>query len=249
MVNDKDPAAHVTYSWDRGTTWTKYTFLTDGRKLKVTSLDTEPESTTQRMLLRGVLINSSGKPERGEAIVHLDFSPTMSRVCDPKNDFEWWTLSAGEGSDVCYMGQLMKLQRRKATAVCSVSDHFSDPEFESKHCECTRQDFECNINYELDEKSRECILVGEPPRQPTFCPTGTMWKKPAPYRSIGGTECRGGLKLDTPTEEPCVDSTYTLCYNFLYSLERSASPHHARRWRRGRGRRGRRGRLVHGHFR
>lgn len=74
MANDERPTDVVLFSTDQGLNWNEYNF---GESMRVHSIVTVPEDTSQRIILFG---SYPGSPDKTVS-VHIDFSSLIKRQC------------------------------------------------------------------------------------------------------------------------------------------------------------------------
>jgi hypothetical protein len=105
------------------------------------------------------------------------------------DDFELWN-PLGER---CLFGRKVEYYRRIEGKDCFIGRVVDQPMNDTKTCECTKQDFECEYNYYRDE-SGDCILhPGALPLENRNCSgvEETIWERTA-YRKIPISTCAGG---------------------------------------------------------
>ncbi|KAF5021840.1 hypothetical protein F66182_6133 [Fusarium sp. NRRL 66182] len=191
----------VSYSTDEGKTWTDYEF----NDKEVTVLDlTSVHSGASRNFV--VWYRTDDKKQFA---VNLDFTGLTDQACkyseDPKSsDYDLWSPKHPLQDDDCLFGHKAKYLRKKTERNC-----FNEVSMSRlrgyENCECTRRDFECAYNYELDNHG-QCSLV--PGHQPLsgeeWCKqnaNATSWFEPTGYRRIPLTTCEGGQELDKMSTE------------------------------------------------
>ncbi|GAA5912886.1 vacuolar protein sorting/targeting protein 10 [Sporobolomyces salmoneus] len=203
LANDEDATDHATYSLNEGLSWQDYNF---GERIRVKSIVTVPMDTSRKFILFGTA------PDRPEATVaiHLDFSSVTNVKCKldlahpDRDDFELWTPSESR-DEPCLFGMQTYYHRRVRDRSCFVGERLPQPAKIEKHCPCSRQDFECEFNYRLDDKN-ECVLV--PGARPLEADQTCTWDQPfwydrTPYRKIPHSQCEGGLALDRGSAHVC----------------------------------------------
>jgi hypothetical protein len=193
LVDNEKPTDKVLFSFDFGATIEEYN-LTE--TIRVKTLITDEDSTSQNLNLFGFLRNS-----REFVSINFNLDSIFNRTCEDK-DFESWKL---EVNGECAMGATTNFQRIIAGKQCFVKRKLAHPE--NKHCPCTKDDFECDINYELSRDSKCTLVAGEKdPLIPQIC-TG-KYKGSSGYRKIPGNQCIDGLTLDDLVEKDCPFQPY-----------------------------------------
>ncbi|WZH39894.1 Carboxypeptidase y-sorting pep1 [Fusarium acuminatum] len=190
----------VSYSTDEGNKWTDHEFS----KTEVTIQDlTSVVSGTSRNFL--VWYRTDDKKL---FTANLDFTGLADKPCkyseDDSSDYDLWSPRHPLQSDDCLFGHKAKYLRKKTDRKCYNEASMSRLRGH-ENCECTRRDYECAYNFELDNHG-QCKLVpghdalsGE-----DWCkqnPNATSWFGPTGYRRIPLTTCDGGQELDKTSEE------------------------------------------------
>ncbi|KAJ3218576.1 vacuolar protein sorting/targeting protein PEP1 [Clydaea vesicula] len=193
LVKDEKPTDTIYYSWDFGSSWGLYRF--SSIPIKIFELNSEPTSTSVKFFISGVYESSSIK----SVLVGVDFSNIFSRECSKDNrDFEKWNV----GKNSCFLGNEVSYWRRKNDAVCTVHKEFQELDKETKVCECTKDDFECDKNFWRNTEGK-CVLMGRDPSQPHDCQT--TYKSSNGYRRIALSKCVGGENLEMQIDRKCND--------------------------------------------
>ncbi|KAJ1917651.1 vacuolar protein sorting/targeting protein PEP1 [Tieghemiomyces parasiticus] len=206
LIDDAAATNSVVYSWDRGTTWTSYTF--SPQPVRATALTAVPDGTGLRVVVRGYQLSGSG--EHRTDLAWIDFAGTDLRRCrldrhdESASDFELWQPGILD-ADACHLGRSTRYWRRKAAAQCTVGGEFELPITEGKRCACTRADFECDDHYWRDDRG-VCQLYGQDPRRPAHCPAGSHYEGSTGYRKLPSSHCEGGVSLTEPIEKACDDN-------------------------------------------
>ncbi|KAF5973838.1 carboxypeptidase Y-sorting PEP1 precursor [Fusarium coicis] len=193
----------VSYSTDEGNTWTDYKF-TD-KEVTIQDLTSVHSGTSRNFL---VWYQTDDKKLFA---ANLDFTGLTNQPCkysdDSSSDYDLWSPKHPLQNDDCLFGHKAKYLRKKTDRKCYNQASMSRLR-EYENCECTRRDFECAYNFELDNHG-QCSLVpdhdaisGE-----EWCkqhPNETSYFDPTGYRRIPLTTCEGGQELDkTSTEHAC----------------------------------------------
>ncbi|KAI1770918.1 Oligoxyloglucan reducing end-specific cellobiohydrolase [Hypoxylon cercidicola] len=194
----------ISYSLDQGDTWEDYTFSeTD---VVITDITTLRSGSSRNFILWG---------HQGSKLftVNVDFSGLASEPCknddddEEKSDYELWSPHHPLQPRDCLFGHKNYYLRKKKDRKCYNSRKLQ-PLFSVENCECTRQDFECDYNFEMD-KHGQCKLVdGLQPLDPEqVCrenPDEFEYFEPSGFRRIPLTTCKGGFEADKVLEShPC----------------------------------------------
>ncbi|KAI9850164.1 MAG: vacuolar protein sorting/targeting protein PEP1, partial [Vezdaea acicularis] len=186
-VNDEETTDEIVYSIDHGHNWIKADLGLEGEKVRARMLTTTPDSTTQKFLLVASMIAGS---KSKHYIFTIDFAGLHERTCK-SSDFERWNARVDKSGDpICVMGEQQFYERRKADAECFVNRDFKDPVPDTKPCDCTEEDFECDFNFERSFDGETCILSGK-----LDVPTGACknpedtFKGTSGWRRIPGNNC------------------------------------------------------------
>lgn len=208
IVNDEDPTNHIRYSWNEGETWINYDFSQD--KIRVEWLTTDPDSTSQTVIVIGNRKNANGKTET--VLVHIDFSGIHERECEI-SDFESWSPHSDDSD--CLLGRQISYYRRKQYSECAINNSDVNPIITS-NCQCTFSDFECDYNYERNPATGKCEIIHPSLEEPNDCKPGESYIGPSGYRKIAGDSCINGIDLSKPKSKPC-----TLEHSFIRAYKNS----------------------------
>ncbi|RSL56614.1 Vacuolar protein sorting/targeting protein 10 [Fusarium sp. AF-6] len=191
----------VSYSLDEGETWNEYEF-TDK---EVTILDLTSVKTGAA---RNFLVWCRSDDKRLFA-VNIDFTGLTDKACEysadaSASDYELWSPKHPLQKNDCFFGHVAKYLRKKKDRKC-----FNKATLSLLHgyenCECTRRDFECAYNFELDNHGQCSLVPGfEPLSGEDWCkqnPNETTWFEPTGYRRLPLTTCKNGVELDKTSEE------------------------------------------------
>ncbi|PFH60675.1 hypothetical protein XA68_10545 [Ophiocordyceps unilateralis] len=195
----------VSYSLDEGKTWMDHQFSdSDVTVLDITTL----KSGTSRNFL---LWCKSGNNKA--FAVNLDFSGLASKACKldkeavSDSDYYLWSPKHPLQDDDCLFGHVARYLRKKTDRKC-YNDQSLHRLFDHTDCACSRRDYECAYNYELDQHGQCRLVAGlKPLAGEEWCakhPNATSWFEPTGYRKVPLSTCRGGTELDkTSTEHAC----------------------------------------------
>lgn len=200
------------YSLDLGDSWIDYQFSTD-KKYFVEDIATVPSDNSLKFIL---VVKDA---DVSNDIFTIDFTNVYPRQCDLPldtedsigDDYEFFTPQHPALKDRCLFGHETKYLRRKSTSNCFVG---MAPLYLAskvvKNCECTREDYECDYNYELS-KDGTCKLVAglESKKGDEICKNKDVneWWEPTGYRKLQRSTCDGGLLLDKWKSHACPGKT------------------------------------------
>ncbi|KAJ6150747.1 Vacuolar protein sorting/targeting protein 10 [Penicillium chermesinum] len=159
LVREQQPTKVIHYSLDEGRTWTDFQFAeTEMNIYKITTL---PSDTSKNFLLWGKEQDSS---KYKLATINLDFSGIWDRDCtldedtDENKDYYLWTPKHPAQQDNCFFGHVESYHRKKPDAHCWIGWREPHVHQVGGNCTCTRADFECDYNYEI-QSDGSCGLV------------------------------------------------------------------------------------------
>lgn len=198
IVKEDVPTGEVRYSLDEGQTWQTYDF---GETMVVNDITTVPSDTSRNFLLWGKIGDSI-------ATINIDFSGMKERSKQCKldeqhpesDDYKLWSPSHPLSEDNCLFGHVGQYHRKILDHDCYNGKEIKHLHNIAKNCSCTRNDFECDFNYQSDSNGA-CILVEglSPPDPLEVCkknPGLLEFNDPTGYRRIPLTTCEGGRELD-----------------------------------------------------
>ena len=183
----------ILYSKDQGKTWK--TLKIADEPVEIHDLITNPTDAS----LNFVLICS-------DFTIAIDFASMYKRQCsvDDSNDFGYKPVQHPDSK--CIFGHEVDYIYKK-NPECFVGMAPLENKYKiTKNCACTRDDYECDYNYELSENGVCKLGEGLSPLDPSdvcaknpdlvevFHPTG--------YRKISLSTCEGGKILDQPSSLP-----------------------------------------------
>ncbi|KAJ9669353.1 vacuolar protein sorting/targeting protein PEP1 [Coniosporium apollinis] len=212
IVQEEVPTNIVYYTLDEGDHWTEHQF--SEQKMQIAAISTVPSDNSLNFLLWGK--DTSGSANL--VTINLDFSglKERSKIChlDDKNpeaadsDYYLWEPRHPKQKDNCLFGHVSQYHRKKLESQCR-NDRNPIAKLHNikKNCECTREDFECDYNYQRANEG-SCVLVpGLQPANPErVCkenPDLIEFYDTTGYRRIPITTCEGGLEMDVSTPHPC----------------------------------------------
>ncbi|KAI1180534.1 hypothetical protein F4777DRAFT_251889 [Nemania sp. FL0916] len=182
----------VTYSLDRGASWHEQQFYES--EVIISDITTLPSGSTQSFVLWG---------NKGKELftINLDFSGLTDKPCvhdenDPeKSDYELWSPQHPLQPNGCLFGHKNWYLRKKNDRKC-YNDGELQKVYSSDTCECTREDYECAFNHELDSHNY-CTLIeglpaGDPEQECRDNPEAVEYHEPTGLRRIPLSTCKGG---------------------------------------------------------
>ncbi|KAL2212355.1 vacuolar protein sorting/targeting protein 10 [Sarocladium strictum] len=194
----------VSYSTDEGKTWKDYEFSSD--EVSVLDITTVRSGKSRNFLLWC-------RTDKNKIFsVNIDFTGLTDKACkmdeddSGKSDYFLWSPKHPFQDDDCLFGHVARYLRKKTDREC-----FNDKNlmrlYDYSDCACSRRDYECAYNYELDNHGQCSLVKGmEPlsPKEECRRNNATSWFEPTGYRRVPLSTCKGGNELDkTSTEHPC----------------------------------------------
>ncbi|KAI2616437.1 Oligoxyloglucan reducing end-specific cellobiohydrolase [Hypomontagnella submonticulosa] len=193
----------VSYSLDRGETWKDYTFSEN--EVVITDITTLRSVSSRNFLLWG---------HQGDRLitVNLDFSGLTSEPCkydedESKSDYVLWSPKHPSQKDGCLFGHKNFYLRKKTDRKC-----YNPNDLRQLHgvenCECTREDYECDYNYEMGSHGQCKLVDGLQPLDPVLAckedPDQIEYFEPSGFRRIPLTTCKNGFEADKALQShPC----------------------------------------------
>ncbi|KAJ0376659.1 vacuolar protein sorting/targeting protein PEP1 [Colletotrichum chrysophilum] len=187
------------YSTNGGKDWEEQKF--DDNEVKIMDITTVRSGSSRNFLLWC-------KSDKDEMFtVDIDFTSLTDKPCkyekNGESDYYTWSPKHPMQADNCLFGHVTEYLRKREDRNC-----FNDGRVERlpqiSNCTCTRPDFECDYNFELDNH-KQCSLV--PGKQPMsaeqWCkenPDAVEYYEPTGYRRIPLTTCVGGQELDKQSQ-------------------------------------------------
>ncbi|KAI1634357.1 vacuolar protein sorting [Biscogniauxia mediterranea] len=194
----------VSYSLDRGETWQEKEFAESD--VVITDITTLRSGSSRNFILWG---------HQGDKLftTNLDFSGLTDRVCEhdendaEKSDYELWSPAHPLQPNGCLFGHKNQYLRKKKDRNC-YNDRNLQHLYSVENCECTRQDYECDYNFEMDNHGYCKLVDGLQPLDPEqVCrenPDEFEYYEPSGFRRIPLTTCKGGVESDKiRTSHPC----------------------------------------------
>jgi hypothetical protein len=197
------------YSLDSGETWNLHEF--SAHAMQIETISTVPSDTSLNFMLWG-------RDGKQLVAINVDFSglPEFEKKCDLKEDdptggdYDLWTPQHPvlDESDQCLFGHVAEYHRKKRDAKCYNGRKIDHLHNIARNCTCTRDDFECDFNYQR-QPGGECLPIPglDLPDPAAICSQeGNKVKEYwdiTGYRRIPISTCQGGKELDKITSHPC----------------------------------------------
>lgn len=202
----------VFYSLDEGETWTEYEF--SDIEMRIDAITTVPSDTSRNFLLWG---RETGNGAKSSEIVtvNLDFSGLKSRQRQCKldeskpvnEDYELWEPKHPSQQDNCLFGHVAQYHRKKVDADCYNGRTIDHLHSIVRNCTCSRQDFECDYNFQMFGDGTCQLVPGlSPPDHKLNCeanPKTIEFHYSTGYRKIPLSTCEGGQDLEYSDPQPC----------------------------------------------
>jgi hypothetical protein len=213
-VDDTQATNVLKYTFDEGETWHEYTF--HPTPIMVRGLFTEPGETTTVFTLMGF----SPTANSHWIVEQVDLRSVLQRPCTP-NDYQLWTPSDERvvgGDDRCMLGRQTTYERRISSAVCFNGNEYDRPVSQSV-CQCSVEDFECDIGYTREQPSEPCVVdpyVNQTALQllmyePCLTKSSSHYMQTRGYRRVSGDTCVGGLNDQLAhISTPCPAAIYVV---------------------------------------
>ncbi|EGD96168.1 vacuolar protein sorting protein [Trichophyton tonsurans CBS 112818] len=208
IVAEEKPTKVLSYSLDEGETWTDFEF--SDKEVTVEDISTVPSDTSRNFILWcrpgssneivAYNVDFSGLKEREKQCVLKKESPEA-------DDYYLWSPKHPMQKDNCLFGHVSLYHRKRPEAKCYNGPKLDRLSGEKKNCECTRQDYECDYNYERQSDGSCALVKGLKPADPMqICkddPEAVEYFEPTGYRKLPVSTCEGGHQLDHLVARPC----------------------------------------------
>ncbi|KAI9819558.1 MAG: vacuolar protein sorting/targeting protein PEP1 [Pycnora praestabilis] len=208
IVEQSNPTNVIFYTRDEGKTWNEYQFSEE--KMQIDDISTVPSDNSRNFMLWGT---DTGSSSDVIVTVNLDFTGLTDRKCelsesDPESgDYYLWSPKHPLQDDDCLFGHVAQYHRKRPEANCYNGQMIHHLHATLRNCSCTRQDFECDYNYERQNDGTCKLVPGlSPADHSQICttdPSAIEYYEPTGYRRIPITTCQGGRELDISTAHPC----------------------------------------------
>ena len=210
MADSQKATDTLYFSWNEGLTWEQ--MILDS-PFEVENILIEPTATSQKFLMYG-------EREGKGVTVSVDFSAYHEPECmnptkpgSSDSDYEVWSPNDGRSGD-CLMGRKVEYVRRKQDAECFNGQEFERPKF-IENCECTEEDYECDIGYIRDDSSI-CSRIENYQIEDPVCGDNQFMQIPTGYRRVAGNTCIGGVSSELePRIVQCSEESSYIWYAVL----------------------------------
>ncbi|KAJ3065235.1 vacuolar protein sorting/targeting protein PEP1 [Podochytrium sp. JEL0797] len=223
LANDEVAIDEIKYSLNHGKTFktAKISSELGGGQLRVSNIITEPYGAASTFVVFGSVVG--GTREQETAAIKLDFTNVWPRECvfvkgdDAKNDYEAWSPTGEKvGEDSCMLGQQIQYYRRKSDRECHSKGFYEAPITLVKACQCTIDDFTCDIGFAMNSTNQCQQNTGYTTPTPA-CVSGQL-KYTTGYVKIKNTKCVGGVALDVGRVESCAVSISFFGWMGIFAL-------------------------------
>ncbi|EGX49250.1 hypothetical protein AOL_s00078g283 [Orbilia oligospora ATCC 24927] len=206
IVKQNEPTKSVLYTLDEGVKWEEYTF--SDTSVNVFDISSVPSDTSRKFI---VWAKENGADKF--TATTIDFRGLTDKQCilDPEkpddDDFEYWQSSHPHTDDHCLFGHQSQYARKIPSHLCYIGRRIPQPHKTFENCTCTRNDYECDYNYEMANDGSCQLVPGlSPPDHSKSCaenPDQWEWFEATGYRRIPLTTCSKGVNLDQSVSHHC----------------------------------------------
>ncbi|KAK5361738.1 vacuolar protein sorting/targeting protein PEP1 [Exophiala xenobiotica] len=212
IVKESQPTKSLFYTLDEGRTWKEFEF-SPSVEMQIDAITTVPSDNSLNFLLWGREVGNNAK--RGIFTVAVDFSglKERQRPCEldeqtPQNeDYMLWEPKHPMQDSNCLFGHVAQYHRKRTEAQCYNGKMITHIHSIAQNCTCTRQDFECDYNFQPKADGTCALVPGyDPPNHAENCrknPDQVEFWYPTGYRRIPLTTCQGGQELDKVESQAC----------------------------------------------
>lgn len=193
-IEENADVSTIKYTANQGKSWQQASL---DSTIQAKLLTTTPDSTNFKFLVSGSTSSGSYKT------FYLSFDGLYKTRCQ-SSDFETWTLKGSGSNDVCVSGYKQSYQRRLQDANCFVGNEFSEEVAIKEACTCTKADFVCDYNFELNSDG-ECVSVLTTSElESKFCVNNAAsYEISSGYVLQPGNKCSGGVDLSGSVVKSC----------------------------------------------
>ncbi|KAL6720769.1 vacuolar protein sorting/targeting protein PEP1 [Lecanora helva] len=208
IVKEDTAIRSVFYTLNEGIDWIEYPF--SDTDFTVGAISTVPSDKSRNFILWGKESTSDSKI----ATVNLDFTGLTDRRCDlsekdpEAGDYYLWEPKHPSQKDNCLFGHVAQYHRKKLDSDCYNGLEIKHLHNIARNCSCTREDFECDYNYQIANDGSCQLVPGlSEPDHSQACrdnPSLKSYYKPTGYRRTPLDTCTGGKELEYTSEAvPC----------------------------------------------
>ncbi|KKA30129.1 hypothetical protein TD95_002003 [Thielaviopsis punctulata] len=182
------------YSIDEGATWNEHKF--QDKEALVTDITTLDSGSSRNFLIWTMTDDNKVSATR------VDFTGLATDGACHENDYAVWHPRHPLQKDDCLFGHVARYLRKKPGKKCynDIRMQLTQRTMESLNCLCTRRDYECDYNFEMDNHGQCSLVPGRKPQTAQeYCsanPDAVAFYEPSGYRRIPLTTCVGGDEFD-----------------------------------------------------
>ena len=182
---------YISYTYDEGITWDELKISDE--EIYIKNILNDPSSSGQKFLVYGSTKSNIGENEG--ILISLDFSSLYVRKCSA-SDYETWSprsITQTDKTQFCIMGESITYQRRKRNSKCVNGENFVTS-LSRKICECTEDDYQCDVGFHRNEPGDPCSPVEKKTQEEMFMPPqdcNGYYIVSKGYRIIPGNKCSG----------------------------------------------------------
>ena len=208
---------YISYTYDEGITWDELKISDDD--IYINNILNDPSSSGQKFLVYGNKKNNDGEIEG--ILIALDFSTLYVRKCS-YSDYETWSPRSSTQKDMsqfCIMGESITYQRRKRNSKCVNGENFVTS-LNKKICECTEDDYQCDIGFQRNEPGDPCTPIEKKTQDEMYKPPENCkgyYTISKGYRIIPGNKC-SGLDKYKPIKIQCPYNKFAYFFKIIIIL-------------------------------
>ena len=205
IAEDQHPTNKILYTYDEGLTWEEVQISEE--KFTIKNIIIEPSSKSHYFIVYGETFK--GGVKKG-VVVGINFGNAFPQCRNPNSpdsansDYEKWSPSDGRAGRECLLGHKITIVRKKRESRC-INDETFQRKIIVQNCECTEDDYQCDMGFERVEPGQPCTRVAGTTEEivhsaPAVC--NKVYHISRGYRRIPGDTCINGVKYD-PITLPC----------------------------------------------
>ncbi|EPE04857.1 vacuolar protein sorting targeting protein pep1 [Ophiostoma piceae UAMH 11346] len=190
----------VSYTTDEGLTWSEHQFSDD--EVDILDITTLRSGASRNFLLWCRTTGSSSHV----FTINIDFSGLTDRPCEhddkdvSKSDYYIWSPTHPLMPDSqCLFGHVSQYLRKKTDRTC-YNGYKIQHLYNTENCTCSRRDYECDYNFQLDNHGQCSLVPGLAPiSKEQWCadhPDEVDYYPATGFRRIPLTTCQGGDEAD-----------------------------------------------------
>ncbi|ROV87770.1 hypothetical protein VSDG_09705 [Cytospora chrysosperma] len=193
----------VSFTTDEGKTWNDYKFAE--AEMEVINFSTQTSGVSRKFIVWT-------KDGDSTVATTIDFTGLADTPCEQKDDpnesdYRIWSPSHPIQGDDCLFGHVTQYMRKKTDRQC-YNGYRIQHIYNVRDCTCSRRDYECDYNFELDNHGSCKLVKGlQPVDHIQWCkdnPDEIEYYEPTGYRKIPLSTCEGGDEFDKQAPvHPC----------------------------------------------